>query len=234
MINWSKEWDGFIEQFISYGGYKEVLKGLLATVEIAVFGLIIGIIVGMVIAIIKVMPKYNFFARLLDKITAVYVALFRGTPIVVQLLVGHYFLRPLIGWTCEPIIEAIVIFGMNSGAYVSEIMRGGINSVDKGQLEAGRAVGLTFGVSMLRIVIPQAIKNIIPTLGNEFITLVKETSVASFVTVLDLYRAFEHIGYAMYSFFIPYLVLALVYIVLIVIITIAVKIVEGRMKKNER
>ncbi|MBQ8196472.1 MAG: amino acid ABC transporter permease [Clostridia bacterium] len=234
MIDWAKLWNSFTFQFIDKGGYKEVLRGLGATVQIAVFGLIIGIIVGMFIAIIKVMPKYNFFAKILDKFAVVYVAIFRGTPMVVQLLVGHYFLRPLIGWTCDPLIEAIVIFGLNSGAYVSEIMRGGIQSIDVGQLEAGRAVGLTFWTAMFRIVIPQAIKNIIPTLGNEFITLVKETSVASFVTVLDLYRAFEQIGYASYSFLIPYLVLALIYIVLIVIITIGVKLIERRLKKNER
>ncbi len=234
MINWSEEWSGFVKQFITYGGYKEVLRGLLATLEIAVFGLLIGIIVGMIIAVIKVVPKTNIFVKILDKISTFYVAIFRGTPIMVQLLVGHYFLRPLIGWTCEPIVEAIVIFGLNSGAYVSEIMRSGINSVDKGQLEAGRAVGLTFTVAMIKIVIPQAVKNIIPTLGNEFISLVKETSVASFVTVVDLYRAFQYIGAAMYSYFIPYLVLAFVYIIIIVIITIIVRLIERRLKKNER
>ena len=210
------------------------MRGLLATLEIAVFGLIIGIIIGTIIAVIKVVPKTNIFVKILDKISTFYVAIFRGTPIMVQLLVGHYFLRPLIGWTCEPIVEAIVIFGLNSGAYVSEIMRSGINSVDKGQLEAGRAVGLTFTVAMIKIVIPQAVKNIIPTLGNEFISLVKETSVASFVTVVDLYRSFQYIGAAMYSYFIPYLVLALVYIVIIVIITIIVRLIERRLKKNER
>ncbi len=234
MVNWSKEWSGFVEQFITYGAYKEVLRGLSVTLQIAVFGLIIGILVGTILAIVKVMPKYSVTAKILDRIATVYVAIFRGTPIVVQLLVGHYFLRPLIGWTCEPLVEAIVIFGLNSGAYVSEIMRGGINSVDKGQLEAGRAVGLTFWVAMFKIVIPQAVKNIIPTLGNEFITLVKETSVASFVTVVDLYRAFEHIGVAMYSFFIPYIVLAFIYIVLIVLITIGVRLIERRLKRSER
>ena len=228
------KWDLFVEQIIDKGGYKKVLEGLSVTVQIAIFGLIIGILVGTVIAIVKVMPKTNFFTKLLDKICVVYVAIFRGTPMVVQLLVSHYVLLPLMGIVIDPLIEAITVFGLNSGAYVSEIMRGGIESVDKGQLEAGRALGLTFGTAMIKIVIPQAIKNILPTLGNEFITLIKETSVASFVTVIDLYSAFSLIGGAMYSYLLPYIVLALIYVLLVVIITILVRLLERRLKRSER
>lgn len=227
-------WDKFVELFIDRGGYKTVLDGLLATVEIAVFGLLIGIVLGMLIAIVKVMPKYKLMPRILDKICVVYVAFFRGTPMVVQLLLAHYILLPLIGITINPIIEAVIVFGLNSAAYVSEIMRGGINSVDKGQMEAGRALGLGFWTTMFRVVVPQAIKNIVPTLGNEFISLVKETSVVSFITVVDLYRAFQAIGGAMYSYIIPYLVLALVYIVIVVIITIGIRLIEKGFNKNER
>ncbi len=227
-------WDKFVELFIGRGGYKTVLDGLLATVEIAVFGLLIGIVLGMLIAIVKVMPKYKLMPRILDKICVVYVAFFRGTPMVVQLLLAHYILLPLIGITINPVIEAIIVFGLNSAAYVSEIMRGGINSVDKGQMEAGRALGLGFWPTMFKVVVPQAIKNIVPTLGNEFISLVKETSVVSFITVVDLYRAFQAIGGAMYSYIIPYLVLALVYIVLVVLITIGIRLIEKGFNKNER
>lgn len=228
------KWDSFVEQFFQKGGYKTVLNGLSATIQIAVFGLIIGILVGTLIAIVKVMPKNGIISKILDKICVFYVALFRGTPMVVQLLVSHYVLLPLMGIIIEPLIEAIIVFGLNSGAYVSEIMRGGIQSVDIGQMEAGRAMGLTFSTTMIRIVIPQAIKNILPTLGNEFITLVKETSVASFVTVIDLYSAFNLIGGAMYSYLLPYIVLALIYILLVVLITIGVKLMERRLKRNER
>lgn len=227
-------WDKFVELFIDRGGYKTVLDGLLATVEIAVFGLLIGIVLGMLIAIVKVMPKYKLMPRILDKICVVYVAFFRGTPMVVQLLLAHYILLPLIGITINPVIEAIIVFGLNSAAYVSEITRGGINSVDKGQMEAGRALGLGFWTTMFKVVVPQAIKNIVPTLGNEFISLVKETSVVSFITVVDLYRAFQAIGGAMYSYIIPYLVLALVYIVLVVLITIGIRLIEKGFNKNER
>ncbi len=224
----------FYNEFITKGGYKTALQGLINTIEIAVFGLVIGIILGTLIALIKVMPKYNKAAKVLEKICDVYVAFFRGTPMVVQLLLGWFVLRPLLGLASIPIVFAIVIFGLNSGAYVSEIMRAGIQSVDIGQLEAGRAVGLPFWTAMLKIVIPQSIKNILPTLGNEFIVLVKETSVVSFITVVDLYKAFNGMGGATYDYIIPYLVLALIYLVLVMIITLGIKLMERRLKRSER
>ena len=129
---------------------------------------------------------------------------------------------------------AVIVFGMNSGAYVSEIMRGGIQSVDQGQLEAGRALGLSYPTAMFRIVIPQAVKNIIPTLGNEFIVLVKETSVTSFITVVDLTKAFRGIASANYEYIIPYLFLAAIYLVIVIIITIGIKFIERRLAKSDR
>ena len=227
-------WNEFVKQFITLGGYKRVLNGLLATVEIAVFGLIIGIVIGLIIAIVKVIPKTNVFLHIADKICAVYVAFFRGTPMIVQLLVGHFILLPLFGISVSGVVEAIIIFGLNSGAYVSEIMRGGINSIDKGQLEAGRALGLPYGKAMLKIVIPQSIKNIMPMLGNEFITLIKETSVVSFIAVVDLTRAFQQIGDATYSYIIPYLMLAVVYLVIVLLITAGVKAMERRFNRSDR
>jgi polar amino acid transport system permease protein len=128
----------------------------------------------------------------------------------------------------------ILVFGLNSGAYVSEIMRGGINSIDPGQMEAGRALGLSYSKTMIKIIIPQAIKNILPTLGNEFITLVKETSVVSFITVADLYTAFNTLGTNTYSVVVPYLVMAVIYIILVVLITILVKILEKGLAKSDR
>lgn len=115
----------------------------------------------------------------------------------------------------------MIVFGLNSGAYISEIMRGGIMSVDRGQMEAGRALGLSFSVSMMKIVIPQAVKNILPTLGNEFIALIKETSVVSFVGAADLYVAFNYIGTNSYEFMVPYLAMAIIYIVIVMLITLA-------------
>lgn len=233
-MEWSKWWAKFVEYMITNNGYKKVLDGLLKTLEIAVFGLLIGIVIGTLIAIIKVMPKTNVFSKILDKIGTVYVAFFRGTPMVVQLLIFHYLLFPVMGIYVDSVMEALITFGLNSGAYVSEIMRGGINSVDKGQMEAGRAMGLTFWASMFKIVIPQAIKNVIPTLGNEFISLLKETSVVSFIGVVDLYRVFQTSGGFVGSFVIPYIALAIIYILMIVLITLLIRSLERRFKKNER
>lgn len=229
-----REWNVFYKQFITYNGYKTVLNGLLATVEIAVLGLIIGVLIGTIIAVVKVMPKYKIVPKILEKICDVYVAFFRGTPMVVQLLIGYFVLMPSLGIVMDGVYVAIIIFGLNSGAYVSEIMRSGIQSVDAGQLEAGRAVGLSFWTAMLKIVIPQSIKNILPTLGNEFIVLIKETSVVSFIAVTDVTKAFRAIGDANYEYIIPYLTLALVYLVIVLLITYLIKIMERRLKKNER
>ena len=154
--------------------------------------------------------------------------------VIGTLLVFYYVLLPIIGVKITGVQVAMVVFGLNSGAYISEIMRSGIQSVDPGQMEAGRAVGLSFGTSMTKIVIPQAVKNILPTLGNEFISLVKETSVVSFVGAADLYVAFNYIGSNSYEFMVPYLVMALIYIALVLIITLLVKILERSLKKSDR
>ena len=230
----SVAWSNFYLQFITKDGYKTVLSGLLTTIEIAVLGLVIGILLGTVLALIKVTPKNNIFIRILDGICTVYVGFFRGTPMVVQLLLGYYVLLPMMGVTSDAVVVAVAIFGLNSGAYVSEIMRAGIQSVDGGQLEAGRAVGLPYWTAMLEIVIPQSIKNILPTLGNEFIVLIKETSVVSFIAVTDITKAFRSIGDANYEYLVPYCMLALVYLVLVMLITWGIKVMERRFKRSER
>ena len=224
----------FYEHFITYEGYVEVLRGLLVTVEIAVAGLLIGIVLGTLIAITRVVPKYKLAPRILNRVSDVYVGFFRGTPMVVQLLIGYFVLLPALGLHFNNVIVAIIIFGLNSGAYVSEIMRAGIQSVDGGQLEAGRAMGLSFSTAMLKIVIPQSIKNILPTLGNEFIVLIKETSIVSFIAVVDLTKAFRSIGDATYEYIIPYLMLACVYLVLVILITIGIRAMERRLKRSDR
>ncbi len=225
----------FFKQFFVREGYKNVLKGLGITVEIAVLGLVIGIVIGTLIAIVRVMPKYKLLPRILDKICVGYVELFRGTPMVVQLLIGYWVLLPALGVQVDSGVPvAIIMFGLNSGAYVSEIMRGGINSVDPGQLEAGRAVGLPYSTAMLKIVVPQAVKNILPTLGNEFIVLIKETSIVSFIAVTDLYKSFKQLGDPTYDYTIPYLALAVTYLVMVLLISWGVRALEKRLKRSER
>lgn len=262
-INWASAFGSFYDQMITKGGYKTALQGLLTTIEIAVLGLIIGLILGTVIALVKVMPKNNPIVKILSVACDIYVGFFRGTPMVVQLLLGYFVVLPMlkipsVGMTVavmtlgpdlgiitffllsmikipvNAVMVAIAIFGLNSGAYVSEIMRAGIQSVDPGQLEAGRAVGLPYRVAMMKIVVPQTIKNILPTLGNEFIVLIKETSIVSFIAVVDLTKAFKAIGDATYEYIIPYVMLALVYLVIVIIITVLIKLMERRLKRNER
>lgn len=227
-------WDVFYKQFITYEGYKEVLNGLKATALIAVLGLFIGIVIGTVIAVSKVVPQNNPFVKIWAGISDLYTWFFRGTPMVVQLLIFYFILFPALGVKVDKLIVAIAAFGLNSGAYVSEIMRSGILSVDKGQMEAARSLGLGYTPSMVSVVLPQAVKNILPTLGNEFITLVKETSVVSFIAVVDLTKAFRSIGDATYEYVIPYLMLAAVYLVIVSLITLLVKSIERRMRKSER
>ncbi|MBQ7339468.1 MAG: amino acid ABC transporter permease [Clostridia bacterium] len=228
-------WEKFTSALIDKNGYKIVLEGLLNTLQIAVIGLLIGIIIGTIIAIIRVMPKYKVFPRILDKICGCYVELFRGTPMMVQLLIGYNVLLPILGISVDSGLPvAIVVFGLNSSAYVSEIMRSGIQSVDAGQLEAGRAVGLSYWTTMFRIVIPQAIKNILPTLGNEFIVLVKETSITGYVATIDLTRAFTKLGSDSMSYVIPYLMLGVAYLIIVLLISWSVRTLEKKLKKSER
>ncbi len=234
MGNFGAKIERFLDIFIDADGYKTVIEGLSNTLKIAVIGLIIGIVIGTLIATVRVVPKYKLLPRILNGICGFYVAFFRGTPMVVQLLLSYYVALPLMGINLPSVTVAIAVFGLNSGAYISEIMRGGILSVDSGQTEGGRAMGLTFAKTMTAIVIPQAVKNILPTLGNEFITLIKETSVVSFVGALDLYVAFNRIGSNSYEFMVPYLVMAVIYIILVLIISGLVKIMERSLRKSDR
>ena len=230
------KWEVFWEKFGGPdGAWRRVIEeGLKNTLVIAVLGLAIGIVLGTIIAAVKVMPKYKLLPRVLDKVCAVYVGFFRGTPIVVQLLLAYYVLFPLMGLQLGSMNTCILVFGLNSAAYCSEIMRGGILSVDGGQMEAGRAVGMSYAATMMKIVVPQAIKNILPTLGNELIALVKDTSVVSFVAAVDLYKTFNEIGNRTYEYLIPYTAMAVIYIVLVAIISLGIKLMERSLRKSDR
>jgi len=225
MDNFSNKVQVFLDYFIHHDGYKTVLLGLRNTAEIAMLGLLIGIVFGTVIATTRVIPRTNPVAKFFNGLSGLYVGLFRGTPIVVQLLVFYYVLMPLMNLHMNSVAVAVVVFGMNSAAYISEIMRAGILSVDS---------GLSYATTMMKIVIPQAVKNILPTLGNEFISLIKETSVVSFVGAMDLYVAFNRIGSNSYEFMIPYLVMALIYIVIVLVITLGIKLMERSLRKSDK
>ncbi len=233
-MNFEAKINKFLEILIDYKGYVKVIEGLENTLKIAILGLVIGIVIGTLIATIRVIPKYKTLPRVLNSICTFYVGFFRGTPMVVQLLLFYYVALPLMGINLPSVSVAIAVFGLNSGAYISEIMRSGIQSVDYGQTEGGRSVGLSFATTMMKIVIPQAVKNILPTLGNEFIVLIKETSIVSFIGAADLYVAFNYIGSNSYEFMVPYLAMAVIYIVIVCLITLLIKFMERSLKKSDR
>ncbi|WDL69370.1 amino acid ABC transporter permease [Helicobacter winghamensis] len=225
----------FYNQLIIKGGYALVLEGIWVTIVLAVCGLLIGIIIGTLLAILLTKDEKSAFERVLVFIGRLYVGFFRGTPIVVQLLFIYFVILPLFGLAgSSALLVAVVIFGLNSGAYVSEIIRGGILSVDSGQNEAARALGLNSEQSMRFVVFPQALKNALPNLGNEFITLLKETSVANYVTVHDLTYAFKTIGSASYEYMIPYFFLAVCYLVLVILASFIVKKYEGKLRRSDK
>ena len=228
-------WNEFVRQFITLRGYENVLKGLWATLQIAMIGLLIGILIGTLIAVVRVMPKYKLMPRILDKICVCYIELFRGTPMVVQLLIGYWVLLPLLGINVNSGIPvAVIVFGLNSGAYVSEIMRGGINSVDAGQMEAGRSLGFGYVPTMRFIILPQAFKTVLPTLANEFIVLLKETAVAGYVGLCDITYAGNIIGGNVYDYLFPLLMSAMIYLALVMFFTYLVDKLERRLRTSER
>ena len=232
MNDFAHKLEVFFKYFIDYENYKIVLTGLRNTLVIAICGLIIGIVIGSIVAAFKVAGSRSKVAKVISYIGDAYTGLFRGTPIVVQLIIFHFIIFR--GSGINTLLEAVLVFGLNSGAYVAEIMRGGILSVDIGQTEAGRTLGLSYTTTMFRVVIPQAIKNVVPTLGNELIALTKDTSVAGYVATMDLNAAFTAIAGATYDYLVPYLFLALVYLVLVILMTVMIRQIERRLRKSER
>ena len=234
MGNFGNKWNKFVQIFIEKNGYVKVVQGLQNTLLIAVVGMIIGVLIGTIIATVRVLPKYKTLPRALNAVCSFYVGLFRGTPMVVQLLIFYYVMLPLMGIKLPGVRVAMVVFGLNSGAYISEIMRSGIQSVDPGQLEAGRAVGLGFGPAMIRIVIPQAVKNILTAVGNEIIVLLKETSISGYIGLTDLTRGGDIIRSQTYSALFPLLAVAAIYLVIVCFLTYLVGRLERRLRNNER
>lgn len=209
----------------------QLLKAAGNTFLITIGAFLIGLIIGTLIATLKTMPKNSIILRILDKIASVYLWFFRGTPIVVQLLLFYFVI--FVASSDIALVIAIVIFGLNSGAYVTEIMRSGILSVDKGQMEASRSLGLNYRQSMGMAVLPQAAKNALPSLGNELITLFKETSVAGFITVIDITRAFQLVVGAKYYVAAPYIMLAVFYLIFVSLLTIGLRAIEKRLRRGD-
>ncbi len=219
-----------------------MVKGLGSTLLITACAALIGIVIGVIVAAIRTSYDKNLetmklrggigyhILKFFNGICKLYLTVFRGTPVVVQLLIIYFIILP----KSEGLTVAIIAFGINSGAYVAEIFRGGIMSIDNGQFEAGRSIGFNYIQTMRYIIIPQMFKNVLPALLNEFIALLKETSVAGYVAIRDLTKAGNSISGVTYSYYMPLLTVALVYLVLVILLTRVVGIVERRLRKNER
>lgn len=218
------------ETFIATGFYKTMLDGLKNTVIITLGALLIGVVIGTVIAVTKYfaedVPALKPFAWLCD----LYITVIRGIPVVVLLLIFFFIILT----SAEGVTVAILTFGINSGAYMAELIRSGINAVDSGQMEAGRSLGMSKMQAMRKIVLPQAIRYILPAIGNELIALLKETSVAGYVAVVDLTRAGNLVRNNTYDAVNPLMVVALVYLTLVVLLTWLMRLLERRLSRNDK
>lgn len=220
----------FVMAFVEGDRWKLYIKGLGVTLEIALFAAIIGLLIGTVVALMRLSTKRDGKKTIWARIAGVYIDVIRGTPSVLQLLIMWFVIMK----NCHNgILVAVLSFGINSGAYVSEIVRAGILAVDKGQTEAGRSLGLSKAQTMIYIVIPQAIKNVLPPIGNEFIVLLKETAIVGYVSLTDLTRAANQITSRTYEAFMPLIGAAVIYFTVIKILTILLERLERRLRKSD-
>jgi His/Glu/Gln/Arg/opine family amino acid ABC transporter permease subunit len=223
--------EGFEKTFIVDDRYLIFIEGLKATLIIAFFAVRIGAAIGILIAVVKVYHHNTGKLKILNAIAVIYTTIIRGIPVVVQLMIWAYV---ILTWERNGLIIATIGFGCNSGGYVAEIVRAGILSIDKGQTEAGRSLGLPASVTMANIVLPQAIKNILPALFNEFITLLKETSVAGYIAIIDLTKAADLVKARTMDAFFPLFSIAAIYLVLVVGLTFLQHKLERRLGRSDR
>jgi polar amino acid transport system permease protein/polar amino acid transport system substrate-binding protein len=218
--------------FIADNRLKYITDGLAATLKITFAAVILGIVLGFLVAIIRSTYEKTGKLKILNFICNVYLTIFRGTPVVVQLMYIYFVIFAATSVGKLPV--AIIAFGINSGAYVAEIVRGGILSIDNGQFEAGRSLGFNYVQTMRYIILPQALKNVLPALGNEFIVLLKETSVAGYIGLQDLTKAGDIIKSRTYDPFTSLTAVAIIYLAMVLLFTKLLKILERRLRNSER
>ena len=231
----------FIFNFIEDNRWKYITNGLLVTLEVTFFALLLGICIGVVVAMIRSSYDQNkedlqpgpgkFLFSLLNAVAKFYLTVIRGTPVVVQLLIGYFI---IFASSTNTILVASLVFGINSGAYITEVIRSGIMSLDQGQFEAGRSLGFNYIQTMRWIIIPQAFKNVLPALANEFIALLKETAVCGYIGLMDLTKGGDVIRGRTFTAFMPLLAVALIYLILVVVISWLIGKLERRLKSSER
>lgn len=234
-------YESFVKTFITDDRWVQLLNGLLVTLEITFFAVIIGVAIGFLIAIVRSTYDMNlsgkkcrtlsdYILKAVNAICNIYITVIRGTPVLIQLMIMYFI---VFASSRDGIIAAIISFGINSGAYVAEIVRSGIMSIDKGQFEASRSIGFDYKSTMIHVIIPQAFKNILPALGNEFIVLVKETSVAGYVAIQDLTYVGNLIRSRTYEAFFPLIAVAIIYLIIVLILTFLLKKLERRLRNSD-
>ncbi|EOS36128.1 amino acid ABC transporter permease [Lachnospiraceae bacterium] len=221
----------FNDNFIQDDRWKYIWEGLTVTLRVTLFAVILGIVIGFLIAIIRSTYDKTGKMKVLNFVCSVYLTVIRGTPVVVQLLIIYFVIFGSVD--INKIVVAIMAFGINSGAYVAEIFRSGIMSIDNGQFEAGRSLGFNYSQTMRYIIMPQAFKNVLPALGNEFIVLLKETSVSGYIALQDLTKGGDIIRSRTYDAFMPLLAVALIYLVMVMIFTKLVNMLERRLRSSD-
>lgn len=222
----------FVQNFIEDNRWMYLVEGLGNTFLITFFAALMGIVIGFLVAFIRTGAETTGGFRTANGLCKVYLTIIRGTPVMVQLLIIFYVIFATVN--ISKVVVAIIAFGINSGAYVAEVVRAGIMSIEKGQLEAGRSLGFSYIQTMYYIIMPQAFKNALPSLANEFIVLLKETSICGYIGLMDLTRGGDIIRSRTYEAFLPLLAVALIYLVIVMILTAGVNRLERRLRTNER
>ena len=221
----------FISNFIEDNRWRYITDGLKITLLVTVFAVLIGVVLGFLIAIVRTTHDKTGKLKILNAICKVYLTVIRGTPVVVQLMIIYFIIFGSVD--ISKVLVAIIAFGINSGAYVAEIFRSGIMSIDNGQFEAGRSLGFNYAQTMMYIIMPQAFKNVLPTLCNEFISLLKETSVSCYIALQDLTTGGDIIRSRTYDAFMPLIAVALIYLAMVMIFTKLVSLLERRLRNSD-
>lgn len=229
---WEYFYSRFYLNFIEDDGWKYITVGLKNTLIITFFACLMGIVLGFLVGMVRSTYEKTHKLKILNAICKVYLTVIRGTPVVVQLMIIYFVVFGSV--RISKVLVAVLAFGINSGAYVAEIFRSGIMSVDSGQLEAGRSLGFNYWQTMWYIIMPQAFKNVLPALCNEFISLLKETSVAGYIALQDLTKGGDIIRSRTYSAFMPLFAVALIYLTIVMIFTKLIQILERRLRQSER
>ena len=221
----------FISNFIEDNRWRYITDGLKITLLVTVFAVLIGVVLGFLIAIVRTTHDKTGKLKILNAICKVYLTVIRGTPVVVQLMIIYFIIFGSVD--ISKVLVAIIAFGINSGAYVAEIFRSGIMSIDNGQFEAGRSLGFNYAQTMMYIIMPQAFKNVLPTLCNEFISLLKETSVSGYIALQDLTKGGDIIRSRTHDAFMPLIAVALIYLAMVMIFTKLVSLLERRLRNSD-